>query len=75
LRNAGKLRIFTVDWSQLENRGLTRNFQDFYQRAAAASKIALDASKAKGPEEFRTLIVQLRDACTGCHALYQKTDP
>jgi cytochrome c556 len=50
------------------------NFADFYQRAQAASKIALDASRAKRPDDFKALIVQLRAACNGCHATYMKTD-
>jgi cytochrome c556 len=50
------------------------NFADFYQRAAAASKIALEASKAKRAIDFKGLIAELRVACNSCHALYQKTD-
>lgn len=53
---------------------LWTNFADFYQRAAAASKLAFDASNAKGGDEFRGLIAQLRTACNSCHAAYQKTD-
>ena len=51
-----------------------RNFADFYQRASAASKIALEASKAKRANDFKGLIAQLRIGCNSCHALYQKTD-
>ncbi len=50
------------------------NFADFYTRANAASKIALDASLAKRADEYRALIGQLRAACNGCHAKYQKTE-
>jgi cytochrome c556 len=50
------------------------NFADFYQRAAAASKIAFEASRAKGANDFRALLVQLRTACNSCHAGYQKND-
>ena len=50
------------------------NFADFYQRAAAASKLALDASHAKHGDEFRALIAQLRAACNSCHQAYQKSD-
>jgi cytochrome c556 len=50
------------------------NFADFYQRANAASKIALDASKARRADSFRNSIMELRAACNGCHALYQNTD-
>jgi cytochrome c556 len=53
---------------------LWTNFADFYRRAAAASKLAFDASNAKGRDEFRALIAQLRVACNSCHAVYQKTD-
>jgi cytochrome c556 len=50
------------------------NFADFYQRAQAASKIAFEASRAKRPDDFKALIVQLRAACNGCHATYMKPD-
>ena len=53
---------------------LWTNFADFYQRATKASKIALDAAHAKRADEFRSLIAELRQACNGCHAAYQKTD-
>ena len=54
--------------------GLWINFADFYRRAGAASKTALDATRAKTPEDFRARIVELRTQCNACHALYQKTD-
>jgi cytochrome c556 len=50
------------------------NFKDFYQRAAAASKIAFEASHAKRADDFKARIVELRVACNSCHGLYQKTD-
>jgi cytochrome c556 len=50
------------------------NFAEFYQRAAAASKLAFDASRAKRAADFKPLIAQLRAACNGCHAAYMKTD-
>jgi len=53
---------------------LWTNFSDFYERATAASKLALDASRASHGNEFRALIKQLREACNACHAVYQKTD-
>ena len=53
---------------------LWRNFADFYQRAQTASKIALDATRAKSGKEFKELIIQLRAACNGCHAAYMKTE-
>jgi cytochrome c556 len=53
---------------------LWTNFADFYGRAAAASKVAYDASRAKRPDTFKPLIVTLRAACNACHAAYMKTD-
>ncbi len=56
------------------NPDLWSNFADFYQRAAEASKIAWNASRAKRADEFRPLIGQLRQRCNGCHALNLKTE-
>ena len=53
---------------------LWRNFADFYQRAQTASKLALDATRAKTGNEFKGLIGQLRAACNSCHAAYMKTE-
>jgi cytochrome c556 len=50
------------------------SFANFYSSAGEAAKIALDAARARRGEEFRPLIAQLRAACSGCHAAYQKTD-
>src|SRR5262249_39331836 len=50
------------------------NFADFYQRATEASKIAWKASRAKRPDDFRSLIVQLRERCNACHAVNLKAD-
>jgi cytochrome c556 len=50
------------------------NFADFYRRATIASKLAFDASRAKGADEFKPLVAQLRAACNACHAAYMKTD-
>jgi cytochrome c556 len=50
------------------------NFADFYQRATDASKIAWNASRAKRPDDFRPLIVQLRERCNSCHAINMKAD-
>ena len=50
------------------------SFANFYGSASEASKIALDAARAKRAEDFRPLIAQLRAACNDCHAAYQKTD-
>ncbi|MGA7328409.1 MAG: cytochrome c [Rhodomicrobium sp.] len=48
-------------------------FSDFYARANAASQIALEASRAPNRGEFQTRISELRAACNGCHAAYQKS--
>jgi cytochrome c556 len=53
---------------------LWKNFADFYRRASEASKTALEAAKAKRPEDFKARIGELRAQCNACHALYQKTD-
>jgi cytochrome c556 len=53
---------------------LWTNFADFYKRAAAASKTALDAARAKGAVDFRARIGELRAQCNSCHATYQKAD-
>ena len=50
------------------------NFTDFYKRAAEASKVAWNASRAKHAADFRLLIKQLRDQCNSCHAKNMKTD-
>jgi hypothetical protein len=55
-------------------RELWTNFADFYQRAGEASKIALEAARTKGTEDFRARIGELRAACNSCHTLHQKTD-
>jgi cytochrome c556 len=54
--------------------GLWTNFADFYRRAGDASRTALQAARAKNPEDFRARIGELRTQCNACHALYQKTD-
>jgi cytochrome c556 len=54
---------------------LWRRFPDFYARAGAASKLALEASRAMNRAEFQARIAELRAACNGCHAAYQKTGP
>jgi cytochrome c556 len=53
---------------------LWRNFADFYQQAAAASKLAYKASRAKEESDFKTSIGSLRTACDSCHAVYLKID-
>jgi cytochrome c556 len=47
-----------------------KEFPDFYGRAAAAAKTALDASQADTLDHFKPLGVQLRAACDSCHAKY-----
>lgn len=56
------------------NPAIWSNFPDFYWRATEASKIAWNASRAKKPEEFRSLAGQLRQRCNACHALNLKTE-
>jgi cytochrome c556 len=53
---------------------LWTNFADFYRRAGEASKTALEAARARRPEDFRARVGELRAQCNACHALYQKTD-
>ena len=53
---------------------LWTNFPDFYRRAAEASQLALDASKAKRADDFKRLIGELHEACEGCHAAYVKNE-
>jgi cytochrome c556 len=50
------------------------NFSDFYQRAAAASKLAYTASRAKQVGDFEKAMASLRIDCNACHADYLKTD-
>jgi cytochrome c556 len=47
-----------------------KEFNDFYGRAAAAAKTALDASQADTLDHFKPLGLQLRGACDSCHAKY-----
>jgi cytochrome c556 len=50
------------------------SYSDFYKRAVEASKIAFKASRAQTESDFRSQVAQLRQACDGCHAKYQKTE-
>jgi cytochrome c556 len=52
---------------------LWTNYGDFYKRAAAASKTAFEASRAKQAGDLKTLVAELRSACNSCHASYLKT--
>lgn len=52
---------------------LWANFADFYRQAAAASRIAFNASRAKREADFKTYMIALRSACDSCHAAYLKT--
>jgi cytochrome c556 len=45
-------------------------FDDFYDRATAAAKTALEASQAGTLDQFKPLGTQLRAACDSCHAKY-----
>jgi cytochrome c556 len=49
-------------------------FGDFYSQAAAAAKIAYDASRATEEASLRAAVAKLRAACDGCHATYMKTN-
>ena len=49
------------------------SYADFYKRAAAASKIAYNASRAEKEADFKAAIGELRVACDSCHAIYYKT--
>jgi cytochrome c556 len=51
---------------------LWTNFADFYRRAGEASRLALDASRAKSKAELKPRFEALRNACNSCHALYVK---
>jgi cytochrome c556 len=51
-----------------------KEFEDFYGRAMAAAKTALDASQAATLELFRPLGMDLRAACDSCHAKYMQVD-
>jgi cytochrome c556 len=52
---------------------LWTNFDDFYARAGAASKLAFAASQAQRVEDLTALVAELRMGCNSCHALYLKT--
>jgi cytochrome c556 len=54
---------------------LWTNYEDFYARAAQASKAAYNASRARQESAFKTFAIELRAACDSCHAAYMKTDP
>jgi cytochrome c556 len=51
------------------------NYEDFYAKAANASKIAYRASRAEQESEFKTFVAELRVACDSCHAVYLEADP
>src|SRR4029077_10469997 len=51
------------------------NYEDFYTKAANASKIAYRASRAEQESEFKKFVAELRVACDSCHAVYLKADP
>jgi len=50
-------------------------YAEFYAQAAAASKAAYRASRAEQEAELRSAVAELRAACDGCHASFQKTEP
>jgi len=49
-------------------------YSDFYKRASEASNLAFKASRAQTESDFRDYVGQLRQACDGCHAKYQKAE-
>jgi cytochrome c556 len=51
------------------------NYEDFYAKAANASKIAYRASRAEQESEFKKFVAELRVACDSCHAVYLMADP
>ena len=53
---------------------LWTNYGDFYARAAQASKVAYNASRAQQESAFKTFAIELRAACDSCHAAYMKSD-
>lgn len=54
---------------------LWKNFADFYQRAAATSKAAYNASRAENEAAFKAAAGEMQKGCDGCHAVYLKIDP
>ena len=48
------------------------SYPDFYAKAAGASKIAYNASRAKQEDDFKKFVAELRVACDSCHAVYLK---
>jgi cytochrome c556 len=48
------------------------HYPDFYAKAASASKIAYNASRAKQEDDFKKFVAELRVACDSCHAVYLK---
>lgn len=53
---------------------LWTNFADFYQQAAAASRLAYAASRASAEADFKKTMAELRTACDFCHARFLKVD-
>jgi cytochrome c556 len=53
---------------------LWAHFADFYRQAGEASRIALNASRAKRKAELKKQFEMLRTACNSCHAAYVKAD-
>ena len=47
-------------------------YADFYKRAADASKLAYEVSRAQKADDFKASVSQLRVACDSCHGLYLK---
>lgn len=47
-------------------------FADFYAKAANATKVAYNASRAENEDAFKTFVADLRTSCDSCHAAYLK---
>jgi cytochrome c556 len=50
------------------------NYAEFYKLAAATSKTAFSAARARDEAEFRARGTELRAACDTCHAAYLKPE-
>lgn len=53
---------------------LWNEFADFYRQAAAASRLAYEASSTSAEPDFKKTMANLRAACDFCHARFLKVD-
>jgi cytochrome c556 len=49
-------------------------FADFYKLAAAGTKAAYEASRARNKEDFKKAGMELRQVCDACHAQFLKKE-